>query len=120
MRTNSDCTIFIGGVNPVTREQEWTRVQVRAVQWENRKAANVLQSGNLEADQAAIYIPLARGPLALKTGDVIVRGLAADEIGSSFTISDLKRKYADVLTIRSVDLLDYGSPALQHWQVGAS
>jgi hypothetical protein len=120
MKTNADLTLYMGGVNPVTRTEEWTRVQVRAVFWEDRKAANVLRSGNLEADRVAVYIPLARGPLAIHVGDVLVKGLVEDEITESFTISDLKRKYADVVTIRSVDTMNYGSQALQHWQVGAS
>lgn len=125
MRTNADCTIYNKSVNPATRSEIWTRQQVRDVQWENRKAANVIRSGMLEADQAAIYIPAASlggdlGNLSTKPGDVIVKGLVVDDIDQNFTISDLKRKYPDVLTIRSVDRMDYGSPALQHWQIGAS
>jgi hypothetical protein len=120
MKTNADLTLYMGGVNPVTRTEEWTRVQVRAVFWEDRKAANVLRSGNLEADRVAVYIPLARGPLALKIGDVMVKGLVSDEITQNFTMADLRRKYSDVATIRSVDTMDYGSPAMQHWELSAS
>jgi len=120
MRTNADCTIYIKSVNPTTRTEEWTSVQVRGVMWENRKAANVIQSGMLEADQATIYIPLERGPLNLQPGFVIVKGLVYDAIHSGFTMADLKRKHPDVLTIRSVDRMDYGSAQMQHWQIGAS
>ena len=52
-------------------------------------------------------------------GDFVIQGLVTDEIGSTFTITDLKAKYDDVLIISSVDPMDEGSLALQHWQVGA-
>lgn len=137
MRTNAHCTIYNKYVDPSTRKEVWTRYQVRDVAWENRKAANVLRSGNLEADQAAIYIPLANmenylsprdwealtskaGKWTLRQGDMIVNGLVADNITSTFTISDLERKYNDVLTIRSVDRMDQGRVSMHHYQIGAS
>lgn len=124
----------------------YQRTVITAVMWENRKAANVLASGgNIAADQATVYIPLARGaayvaPTAwlakssktgfwtLKPGDVIVRGAVTDEIHeavvgppavAAFRMSDLKAKYDNVLVITSVDTMDGGSPAMQHWQIGA-
>ena len=118
MKTWHDCTIYHKSV--VSGAESWTAQQVPGVMWENRKAANVLRSGLLEADSVAVYIPFARGVLSIKIGDVLVKGLVGDVVDSSFTISDLKRKYDDVVTVRSVDRMDYGSPALQHWQVGGA
>jgi hypothetical protein len=118
MKTPHDVTIYHKSV--VNSAESWSRAQVKGVLWEDRKAANVLRSGLLEADRVAVYIPLARGELSIKGGDVLVKGLVGDAISGSFTISDLKRKYADVATVRSVDRMDYGSPALQHYQIGAS
>ena len=133
MKTNSDLTIY----NRVANSETYQRTQIVGVVWENRKAANVLASGgNIAADQASIYIPLARGaaylaPKAwqalvtktgkwtLQNGDYIVKGLVTDTIGTGFTITALKAKYDDVLQITSVDTMDSGSPALQHWQLGA-
>lgn len=137
MQTNSNLTIYNKSVDPLARGEVWTRHQVTNVAWENCKAANVIRSGLLDADKVTVYIPAARGvdylsPLAWQTlfnkngkwtlqiGDVIVRGLVEDEINPGFTISDLKRKYDDVLTIRSVDSMDLGSLALRHWQIGAA
>ena len=118
MQSNSDMTLYQRSV--VAGAEAWTRVQVLAVFWENRKAANVLRSGLLEADKVAVYIPLARA-VTIQVGDVLVKGLVTDTVNSStFTMSDLKKKYADVVTVRSVDTMDYGSAALQHIQVGAS
>ena len=74
------------------------------------------------------------GKWTLAEGDVIVKGTVTDEIHAAvpysagppevpavaaFAMSDLKKKYDDVLTITSVDTYDMGSEALRHWQVGA-
>jgi hypothetical protein len=136
VRTNSDCTVYNKYINAATRTEQWQRTQIAGVAWENRKAANVLASGgNIQVDQATVYIPFARGtnylaPRAwqalvsktgkwtLQEGDVIVRGLVTDEISSLFTITALEKKYDDVLTISSVDFMDMGSTSMQHWQVG--
>lgn len=150
MRTNADLTIYNRYV--VNGSERYQRTWIQAIAWENRKAANVLRSGLLEADSVAVYIPLERGasylsPRAwgkladksgkwtLQPGDYLVKGLVSDEIvdavpGSdgpppvpaqpAFTITDLKAKYDDVVRINSVDRMDYGSPHLHHWQIGAS
>ncbi len=133
MRTNCDLTIY--NCYLVNGAETYQRTVIQRVMWENRKARNVLASGgNLAADQAVVYIPLARGlaylaPKAwlanksghwtLQVGDVIVKGLVTDTIGPSFTISALKAKYDDVLVISSVDTMDMGSASLQHWKVSA-
>ena len=120
MRTNCDLTIYCKSVDPATRTEVWTAYQVEQVLWEEHKAANVLRSGLLEADSVAVYIPFARELPDLKPGDVLVKGLVMDAIGSGFTISDLKRKYPHVVTVRSVDTFDYGSQHLWHTQIGAA
>lgn len=117
MRTNADLTIYHKSV--VAGAEAWTRQAVTAVMWENRKAANVLRSGLLQADSVTVYVPFARGAISVKAGDVLVKGIVPDEIGAGFTITALKAKYNDVVTVRSVDTMDYGSTALHHWQIGA-
>lgn len=120
MKPNADLTIYTMTIDPATRSEIWTRSQVRDVTWEERKAANVIKSGLLEADSLAVYIPMQRGNLNIKIGDVIVRGLVTDAITSAFTITDLKAKYPASAVVRSVDRMDRGSLALRHWQIGAS
>lgn len=122
--------------NRVPGTEMYLRTVIPAAQWENRKAANVLASGgNLAVDQAWVYIPAgtsgylppkAWGALVdksstwtLQTGDVVVKGVVADELTGSFTLTALRAKYDDVLAITSVDAMDYGSARLNHWQVGA-
>lgn len=118
MRTNTDITIYTRGLS--TGAETWTRSTVLGVAWNNRKAANVLKSGLLEADSVAVYIPMSRGALTLKVGDILVKGVVTDVIGPSFTITALKAKYPDVVVIKSVDRMDMGSAAMHHWQIGAS
>ena len=138
MQNNADITIYNRYIDATTRAEKWQRTTVHGVLWENRKAVNVIASGgNISANQANIYIPHARGtaykdPAAwqalvtktgywtLQDGDAVVRGLVSDTISTSFTITDLKAKYSDTLTIRSVDTMDMGSAGMSHWQIGAA
>jgi hypothetical protein len=98
----------------VNGAESWTSTQVKGVMWEQRKAANVLRSGLIAADSAAIYIPLARGDIGAKVGDIAIKGLVTDAVTPSFTVSALKAKYPNNITIKSVDMLDFGSPSMQH------
>jgi hypothetical protein len=121
MRTNADCTIYFKSVDPTTRSEEYTPVQVRGITWQGQVGARVIAPGVISEDKATIFIPLERGSLALAPGHVIVKGLVYDEIGPAFTITDLKAKYpGDVLTIRAVAKHDFGAPAMQHWEIGAT
>jgi hypothetical protein len=132
MNTNTAATLY----NKVSGET-YQRTPIIACQWENRKAANVIKSGLIAADSVAIYIPLSvsanyvkpkawlalttkTGKWTLQIGDFIVKGLVADEIAGSFTISSLKAKYDDVVKITSVDTMDQGSASMRHFQCGAS
>lgn len=119
MIANADITAYLKDVDPVTREEVYYRVQVRGVTWEERKAANVIKSGLLEADRVTVYIPLDRA-INLKAGDVLVRGLVVDEISPAFTLTALMKKYPDHATVRSVDKMDRGSLHLRHLEVGAT
>ena len=136
MRTNANCTIYNKYIDPATRLEKWQRVNIVGVAWENRKAANVRSSGGqINADSARVFIPLARGvnfvkPVAwqalvtktgkwtLQVGDIIVKTSVSDEIQTGFTVTQLRAKYDDVLVISSVDTMDAGSPVMQHWNVG--
>lgn len=130
MQTNTDCTIYNKYL--VGRVDTFQRVQIEDVQWEQRHA----REGNQDNDFTSVYIPFARGTdylaprvwqvlptktgsWTLQIGDVIVKGLVSDNLTSTFTLSDLKRTYDDVLVIASVDTRDYGSESLQHWEVTA-
>ncbi len=134
MKTNTGCTIYNKYV--AAGAEAYQRTVLVAVEWENRKAANVVRSGLLEADAVAVYVPFNLGtnylkPVAwqalisktgkwtLQVGDYIVKGLVLSDISSVFTISDLKQAYNDVVRITSVDTFDLGSSRMNHWQIGA-
>ena len=142
MKTNCSITIYNRYI--LSGDEKYQRTQIvdsestdGSVHWENRKASNIIASGgNIEVDQAVILIPMARGTnylqpkewiaLVTKTGkwtlqrgDYVVKGLVTDTIGPSFTLTQLKAKYNDVLQITSVDTQDMGTSKAQHWQVGA-
>ena len=137
MRTNANITIYNRYVDTYSRTEKYQRKQISGVAWESRKAANVRSmGGQMEVDQAQIFIPFARkanylSPVAwnalsiktakwtLQVGDTVIKGLVTDEITNLFSMSDLKAKYDDVLTISSVDTMDRGSLPMQHFQIGA-
>ena len=111
MYTPHDMTLYKKTL--VNGADTWSRVQVQGVLWEQKKAANVLRSGLLAADSVVIYVPIARDPSA-NIGDVAVKGLVTDVISSAFTITALKAKYPNNITLKSVDVLDFGSLSMQH------
>ena len=131
MQTNTDLTLY--NKYSVLRVDTYQRVQILDVHWEQRHAVR----GDLSSpDVALVFIPFARGAdylaprvwqvlptktgsWTLQIGDVIVKGLVSNELSSTFTLSDLKRTYDDVLVITSVDTRDFGSASLQHWEITA-
>lgn len=119
MRTNAVITLYSKSV--VAGNESYTRSVVLGVKWEDRRAANARQPGEIKADDVAIYIPMARGILSIKAGDVIVRGIVYDTISPAFTVTALRAKYSTaVCVVKSVDRMDQGSAALRHWQIGAA
>lgn len=118
MKINSDLTLYKRSVS--SGAEAWTREQIVGVFWEDSDGVKVLPNGTIRDDKATVYIPFARGSLDLQEGYVIVRGLVTDTITGSFTISDLKRKYRDTLTIRRVTRRDFGAAAMRHWELSAS
>ena len=117
MMTNTDVTLYRRSASSGT--ETWTRKGVIAdVLWEDRKAENVVRSGLLDADRAWVYIPMARNA-TVKPGDVLVKGVVDKTINASYPLSKL---HADctAITVRSVDTFDFGSPSMQHLQIGGA
>ena len=149
MRLNATFTLYNKYILSGSEKYQRTQFVIppgNCVEWEQRKAANVIRSGLLAADSVVVYIPFALGvnyvkPIAfaaltvktgkwtLVVGDVIVKGLATEEIHDAvvgppavpaFTMTNLKTLHDDVVTIKSVDTFDMGSSSLQHWKVSGS
>jgi hypothetical protein len=134
MKTNAQMTLYNGYVSGGV--QHYQRTPIVAVVWESVKASNVIRSGLIAADSAAIYIPLSMcanylkplvwqalavkvGHWTLQVGDYIVKGLVVDEITTSFSITNLKAKWDDCLQVKSVDTMDEGSARMRHFRLGA-
>ena len=131
MKANADITIYNKYID--SRDEKYQRTVVSSVYWQNIRAASQWRNGgDIAANKVAIYIPLSSGDdylepkawqaaktgkFTLQEGDYIVHGEVTDEITSSFTVSDLKAKYDDVLAIAEVDPHLYGG--LKHWKVTA-
>ena len=119
MLTNTAMTLYQRLL--ISKEEAWSRSVISNVHWENRKAANVLSSGLLEADSVSIWVPTNGREIEIKVGDVLVKGEVTDVVDkTTFTMTDLKKTYDDVVTVKSVDRYDYGSPSMRHLRIGAS
>lgn len=120
MQINTDLTLYSryieGGL------EKWTRTVIEHVHWENRKAANVIASGLIDANAVDVYIPLhgRAETITIKPGDVIAEGIVTKTINTEYTMTDLRKAYSDVVTVKSVDRYDFGSPRMRHIQIGAS
>ena len=119
MRANSDMTLYVRSV--VSGAEVFTRKVVRGVHWETTDGITKNRDGYVKENKVTVFIPFSVGSLSIKAGDALVKGIVSDSLSSSFTLSDLKRKYGNnVVTIASVAVRDFGSSQMQHWQVGAN
>lgn len=117
MRTNTAVTLYSKSIS--ARAEVWTRSVIPAAEWENTDIANSAAFGVEKADKVTIFAPL--GSWVIRPEDVMVKGVVTDSVNSSsFTISDLRAKYEDVVVVRSANKLDFGSTAMRHWEVGAN
>lgn len=134
MNTNTIATLFNQYKNYETNAVEIHRTLLNAVHWENNKATNVLTSGISQADSTCVMIWFsveAEGKTYLPPKQYAA--LPPDQVGKHWTlaqqdrlvkgnvpdapINDVVAQNDDVITITSVDTMDYGSPAMQHWEV---
>jgi hypothetical protein len=132
-----DVTIYNGYIS--SSDKAYQRAAIKADLWSDRKAKNVLASGgNIAVDSAMLVIspnrdsnenytePVAWRALVTKTGkwtlqegDIVVKGAVTDTISASFTPSQLRAKYDNMLVVSSVDTLDDGMSGLRIYKVSA-
>lgn len=118
MYTNTDMTLYSRSTE--AGAEAWSRTVIEEVLWEERKAANVIRSGLIDADKVAIYVPINGRTVSIKPGDVIVEGIVTKTISTEYTITDLRKDYSDTATVRTVDRMDYGSAHMHHLRIGAA
>lgn len=126
MLTNCDVTIFNKYVE--NRETKYKKSFIHNVHWEDSEGFNILKSGLQSADKSKIYIPFYsckdykkpkefrknKEGFTLQAEDIIVKGIIEDEY-----TKDLEKNYDYVRLITSVDVRDYGSESMRHFEVGA-
>lgn len=148
MYTPHTVTVYNVSENQDTLEQEYNVTFLRGVLLDRRQAINIEKSGLQDADAATLFIPFSVeaidavtyepkqyiGPKAyrqlqdvtgywtLEPGGVssgadtfFVKG----EVLSYEGYGKMREQYDDVYDITTVDMRDFGSADMQHWQVGA-
>ena len=148
MHTPHAVTIYNGSENPDTLKLEYNVTFLRGVFLDRRQAANIEKSGLRDADAATLFIPFTVeavdavtgapkqyiGPKAYRqledvSGYWTLEGGGMSSGEDSFFIkgevlnyngyAKMRELYDDVFDITTIDTRDFGSPDMQHWQVGA-
>ncbi len=129
MQTNTMITIYNHYIDPDTQMNCYQRTIVGPVLWDSAttiKEEVVTVYIPFSADPKGYYVkPKAFAALADKSGcwtlqpeDKIVRGSIDFEPNANQWIGQLDQQYDDVIAISRVDTRDFGSAAMQHWEVG--
>jgi hypothetical protein len=136
MIPNTSITIYNKYVDPTTRTEQWKRTVINNVVWVATQAISQSKDGQMmdnsvnvlmQQSAAVNYVDtltwqalVTKGVYwTLQNGDYMVRGAVTDEISSSFTISQLKAKYNEVVMITAFNPKNQGSISLRHFQVDA-
>lgn len=133
MVTNTGITLYNKIIDPITRNERLSRAFIPAVLYTETHGANILKSGMETADSAKIYVSFESLAQADKTGvdpknyndpetqftftrgAVVVKG---EIVGNYQTIKQLETEFDHVHVITTVDIHDYGSGSLQHFEIG--
>ena len=148
MYTPHAVTIYNVTENPDTLELEYNVTFLRGVFLDRHEAANITKSGLRDADAATLFIPFSVeavdavtgdpkqyiGPKAYRqladtTGYWTLEGGGMSSGADSFFIkgevlnykgyAKMREMYDDVYDITTIDIRDFGSADMQHFQVGA-
>ena len=117
MLTNANCTLYMA-----VGKDRYQRFTAEAVHWEDTRAANINKTGSTAVDSIAVYIPFSSLPSSSLPGkasgrDYIIRGIVEDD-PETVPIREIVSQH-EVFTVTSIKKCDYGSPCMQHWEVGA-
>lgn len=140
MLTNADGTLYNRYVDAAKKEH-WLRTVLSPIRWEANKGKNIMKSGISNANGIDVWIWQSadaggRGYLEPKqfaalssledarkhwtldpASTRIVRGIVPDEPA---TISEVTGKYDAVMTVKSVDVVDYGPEHMRKWLVSGA
>lgn len=126
MMTNTSMSIYNKYTNPLTKEVTYKKHLIKEVFWDDSLGIN-LNTGYENADKVNIYIPFNKNDLSsykfpkqyngngwtIQNGDFIVKGnINIEEIEK---IKDLNNY--EVFEITVVDVKDFGSDNMQHFEI---
>lgn len=116
MRANSDITIYSKYYDSQIRRDAFKRTYFPKVYFEDNNAVRQDKSGLTVNDKIFIMIPFTDDynpkKFNIKTEDLIVKGL-----GPEFSSVSELRQFNDVHIVVGVDICDYGSLNMNHWEV---
>lgn len=118
--TNADCTLYHRELDPKTRRDMWTKLQISGVYWESITALSEVgvDKGVLKANELLLCIPNPPENLTITVGDIVAKGILTEEIGTDITSAQLIRLYKnDAFTVTSVQDCRYGSEKMHHIEV---
>lgn len=76
---------------------------------DEKRYVDPIEGWKAEEDKSGIW--------TLTTGTVFVKGIVVEP---DATREQLELKYDDVYQVTKVDKIDFGSPRMQHWEVGGN
>ena len=143
MYTPHIVTVFnIGAEDPTTFTQPISATVLSGVLLDASKAVNVQRSGLESADSVNLYIPLSVSATDAITGEAKhyadPKQYALSDFHTHWTLSTtdcffvkgivteiadfqtINKKYDDVYKVTKVDKKDFGTPDMQHWEVGGA
>ena len=144
MYTPHTVTVYnVGEEDLVTFSQPINATVLRGVLLDAVKAVNVRASGLESADSVNLYVPFAVEAFDAMTGAPRrfvepKEYAAADDVSGLWTLdtegcffvkgevaevadfSTINRRYDDVYNVTKVDKKDFGTPDMQHWEVGGA
>ena len=108
---NADVTLYHHTWDAAQHKDVWTRTQYHGVSWHGGRAVTPGTSGDTAADSYVVRI-YGRAEVAAVPGDIVVKGLVADDITGA---SQLTQKYAESWRVPSVR--DNRRGGLPHWRI---
>lgn len=123
MYANADATLYL--YSKVGKTEEYTRMPVEDVYWEDVQQSTFLKTGQRNAASVLLVIPMEslENPIDFTQGkDLAVKGIIKDEIDCSSqeamskSLDALKKDHGFV-TVTTVDERLYGSESVQHYEL---
>ena len=127
MMENADITVYNHYCDPVTKEEQWKRKQIKSVEWYGSQKVSVSDNGINSADSYTVRVPLgqtggfllpekyegAPGTWTAKAGDIVVRGLLDADIERSSELSGISHRFVMIGWTDN----RRGSPRVQHIKI---